>query len=117
MPLLTTELDDAVHVGDVGTELVCEIVEYDETTGADVAVDVSGATELTIYLTKPNGTVLTKTASLDTDGLDGKIVYATISGDLSVAGTWRIQAYVAGVGGWSGSSREASFVVKSSRHG
>jgi hypothetical protein len=108
---------DEIHVGDVGTALVVEIVEWDEDTQAYVAVNISAATTLTIYLTRPNGTVLTKTAVLDTSGTDGKMKYTTVSGDLSAAGRWKIQGYVAGVAGWSGSSLEVPFKVKTSRHG
>lgn len=116
MPALIIN-EDAFHVGDVGAVFVVQVTEWDEDTQAFVAVNISGATTLTIYLTKPNGTVLTKTASLDTTGTDGKMKYTTVSGDLSVAGTWKIQGYVAGVSGWSGSTVETFFKVKASRHG
>lgn len=112
-----TIISERIHVGDVGTGLVVQIVEWDEETQTWVAVDISDATALTIYLTRPSGTTLTKTAALDSDGTDGMLRYDTISGDLSAAGTWRIQGYAAGVDGWSGSSREFTFSVFTSRHG
>jgi hypothetical protein len=105
-------LDPKPHVGDTGLEFVVTIVDED---GAPV--NVSAATEKLVYLTLPDGTVLTKTAAFDTNGTDGKIKYTTQGGDLSARGTWKIQAYVAGAGGFSGSSREATFEVFSSRHG
>ncbi len=105
-------LDARLHLGDTGTELVVAVTDQD-----GEAVDISGASALTIYLTKPDGTVLPKTATLDTDGEDGLMVYVTIAGDLSVKGTWKIQGYVTGAGGWSGSTREAAFEVFGSRHG
>ena len=111
MPILDA-LDEAVHQGDIGTELVVAVTDED-----GEVVDISGATTLTIYLTRPNGTTLTKTAVLDDDGTDGLMRYDTVAGDLIAAGTWRIQGYVAGVGGWSGSTREATFTVRASRHG
>ncbi len=112
MPALDVDLSDEaqLHVGDVGTEIVVTVVDQ-----AGAAVNISGATELTIYLTRPNRTVLTKTAVLDTNGVNGKMKYVTQSGDLSVAGTWKVQGYVAGASGWSGSTREASVEVYKSR--
>lgn len=118
MPTTDPRLSGEFHVGDVGTEVVIQVVEWDEGEGEYVPVNVSAATAKTVYLTKPDGTVLTKTAAFDTTGTDGKIKYATVSGDLSVAGTWKVQGYVAGVGGtWSGSTLETTFVVRKSRHG
>lgn len=108
-------LDAKIHVGDVGTELVGLVVDQDE-----APLDVSGATELVLYLVPPAGSglpTLEKTAVFDTDGTDGLIKYVTQAGDLSVKGTWRIQGYAAGVGGWSGSTREDTFEVFASRRG
>lgn len=98
-----------IRVGDVGTVLVVVIVDE-----AGVAVDVSAATVKTIFLKKPGtgGTVLTKAASLDTTGIDGKIKWTTIAGDLSVPGVWTIQGRVT-VGGATWSSDESEFLVKS----
>lgn len=117
MVLATAVLSQDFHVGDVGTELIVEFVEYDEDTATWVVVDISAATTLTIYLTKSTGTTLTKTAVFDTDGTDGLAKYTTISGDFSIKGTYRIEGFAAGIGGWSGSTREATFQVLASRHG
>lgn len=105
-------LDARIHVGDVGTELVVAVTDQ---LGADV--DLSGASGLTIYLTHPDGTTLAKTAVVDTDGTDGLMKYVTQAGDLSAKGTWKIQGYVSGAGGWSGSTREGTFEVFASRRG
>jgi hypothetical protein len=105
-------LDAKPHVGSVGLELVVFAPDQDGDP-----LDLSGATQLLVYLTRPDGTVLTKTAVLDTDGTDGLFKYVTQSGDLSVKGTWKIQGYVAGVAGFSGPTREAPFEVFASRHG
>lgn len=104
-------LDAVPHVGDVGLPLVVQAVDQD---GA--AINLSSATTLTIYLTKPDGTVLTKAGALDTTGANGMFKYVTQSGDLSAAGRWKIQGYFA-VGSFSGSTREDSFQVNASRHG
>lgn len=102
------DLDAEIHVNDVGTALVVTIPDE---TGSPV--DVSTGTNLKMYLTKPDGTVLTKTAVLDSDGTDGKIKYVTVAGDLSVKGTWKIQAAVT-LGSASWSTRQAPFLVYAS---
>ncbi len=104
-------LDAEIMVGDIGTELVVEATDE----GGEV-VNIASASALTVYLTKPDGTVLTKTGTLDASGTDGLFKYTTVSGDLSVAGTWRIQGRVTlGSARWS--TREATFKVFTSRGG
>ena len=78
-----------VHVDDVGTVFQVTIKDEDE-----VVVDVSNALTKTIYFRKPNGTLLTKTASFVTDGTDGQIKYTTESGDIDAAGNWSLQSFV-----------------------
>jgi hypothetical protein len=77
-----------IHVGDIGT--VITVTLKDDTT----AVDISGATTKTIYLSKPDGTVLAKGATFTSDGTNGKMYYATLAGDLDQPGHWQIQAKV-----------------------
>lgn len=110
------EPDNAIHQGDIGTELVVAVTDED---GA--AVNIASASALTVYLTLPAvGTAapvtLTKTGTLDTTGADGLLKYTTVDGDLSVPGTWHIQARVT-LGGNRWSTRETSFQVKASRGG
>ncbi len=81
---------DIIHVGDVGTVITLTIYEDDGTT----AVNVSAATTKTIYIKKPDGTVITGTASFTTDGSDGKIYYTGASGNFSTPGTYQVQGYV-----------------------
>jgi flavin-dependent dehydrogenase len=84
-----------IRVGDAGTELVVVVVDE---SGA--AVDVSSAGK-TIYLRKPDGTVLTKTAVNDTTGTNGKMKYVTQAGDLDRAGEWEIEGkVVVGANSW-----------------
>jgi hypothetical protein len=61
--------------------------------GATV-LNLSNANNISIIFQKPDGTDLTKTASLTTNGTDGKIKYTTVAGDLDQIGTWQIQARV-----------------------
>lgn len=42
--------------------------------------------------TKPDGTIVTKTAAFVTDGSDGRLRYATEAGFLDVVGTWKVRA-------------------------
>lgn len=55
----------------------------------DSVVDVSGATTLEIKAKKPDGTILTKTATTTTDGTDGDIEFSDDSGELvDTVGDW-----------------------------
>lgn len=78
-----------IHKDDIGVKLRVTIVDDD-----DAAIDISAATTKQIVLKKPNGDILTKTASFEADGSDGIIYYTTISGDLDAIGTWKIQGIV-----------------------
>ena len=77
-----------VHQNDVGTKLLVTVTDNDS------AVDISSATSLSIFLKQPDGDVLEKTATINTDGLDGKMYYLTVLGDLDKAGTYKIQGKV-----------------------
>jgi hypothetical protein len=80
---------DEIHAGDIGT--VLEVTIQDDTSVIDIsAMTLAGS----ILLEKPDGTVLTKTGVLVTDGTDGKVKYTTVADDLDTAGQWRIQASV-----------------------
>jgi hypothetical protein len=57
-------------------------------------LNVSNADDIYIIFQKPDSSDLTKTASLTTNGTDGKIKYTTIAGDLDQIGTWQIQARI-----------------------
>lgn len=99
-----------IHVGDVGTSLVVAVVDE-----AGDPVDVSAATERTIYLTRPDGTILTRTAVNDTTGVDGLIRYDTVANatlpvDFSQSGNWTIEGFVdLGAAEWS--TAATTFVV------
>lgn len=85
-----------VHVADVGTIFEATIRDQDGTV-----VDISAATTKQLLLRKPDGTLLTKVASLTTTGTDGKMQYTTVANDLDQPGLWRIQGYVVvGAGSW-----------------
>ena len=77
-----------IHAGDIGTIFRITIKD------GDSIVDVSNVDSKTIYLQKPDSSTRTKAASYYTDGTDGIIQYATVSGDLDQVGTWQIQARI-----------------------
>lgn len=77
-----------IRVGDIGISFKVIIED------CGIVVDISTASTKEILLYKPDGSVLTKTASFFTDGTDGIIKYDTVSGDINIAGFWRIEAYV-----------------------
>lgn len=78
-----------IRVGDIGTQFLITVNDQD-----NVAVDISSATTIQIILKKPGGTVLTKTALLNSDGTDGKMYYNSVSGDLDECGRWKLQGRV-----------------------
>lgn len=58
------------------------------TTLDGVTWDITGAT-VTLYMRKPDGTLLTKTAAV-TDGDAGVAEYTTSTTDLDVGGPWEL---------------------------
>lgn len=78
-----------VHKDDIGTRF--ELTFKDD----GIVVDISSATVTKeVIFEKPDGTILTKTASFVTDGVDGKLQYVTVSSDIDVAGIWKLQGKV-----------------------
>jgi hypothetical protein len=78
-----------MRVGDVGTKIISQIVDQ-----AGEIIPIGSAITLLMKLRKPDGAVIPKTPTLLTDGTDGKLVYTTISGDIDMAGTWKVQTSV-----------------------
>lgn len=79
---------EEIRVGDIGTSIIVTIKDDGS------AVDVSSATPITFTFCKPNGTNVTKTGVLNTTGVDGKVKYVTVDGDIDLAGTWKYQVTV-----------------------
>ncbi len=78
-----------IHQSDIGTKLLITVKD-----GGSV-VDISSASSLIILIKKPDGTILTRTGVLETDGTDGKMYYIVVAGDLDAAGVYKIQGRVA----------------------
>ena len=84
---------EQAHVNDIGT--IFRVTVYDTTsTGGSTVADISTAETKQMIFKRPDGTTFTKTAVFTTDGSDGNIQYISVDGDLNVAGTWHLQAYV-----------------------
>lgn len=94
---------EEIHVGDIGTI-------FRITVNSDSSpLDISAASTKQIIFRKPDGNIMTKDAAFYTDGTDGIIQYATLEDDLSIAGTWKIQALVAlPSGNWRSSISEVT---------
>jgi hypothetical protein len=93
-----------IHQSDIGTLFVAT-VQQDTSV-----INISAASTLEFVFEKPSGSSMTKTASLYSDGTDGKMEYATVAGDLDETGSWRVQAYVA-LATWQGKSDVHTFEV------
>lgn len=79
---------EQIRVNSYGVDIIITITEDGS------VVNVSSATTKEILIRKPSGTLLTNTASLYTDGTDGKIRYISVSGDFDEEGLHRIQGVV-----------------------
>lgn len=79
-----------VRLNDIGT-----VFEFEIKDGSTV-VDVSGQTTMEIFFLKADGTTkITQNAVFSDDGVDGKIRYVTVSGDLDQVGKgWKRQGHV-----------------------
>jgi hypothetical protein len=77
-----------IHVNDIGTRFLATIKDD------GVVVDVSNASVINMIFKKPDDHVVYKSASLLTDGVDGKIYYDTVAGDLDEAGQYKLQGRV-----------------------
>lgn len=80
---------EEIHIGDIGTVFRCSVCDNTSTI-----INLSSYTSLYLIFQKPDGSTITKDASLYTDGTDGIITYTTVAGDLDLAGIWRMQAYI-----------------------
>lgn len=88
---------EEIRVGDFNTSLVVTIKD------GDSIVDISTATAKYLKLKKPDGVVLQKNTTFLTDGTDGKMQYITVSGDITICGTWKMQGNIELGGGKFGS--------------
>ncbi len=78
---------DNLFIGDTGTQIIL-----------DCGINISSATILHILCRKPDGSKVTWSGVLEGTNT---IKYTVGTGDLDVAGTWELQAYVE-MPGWKG---------------
>ena len=89
-----------IRLGDVNTALGVQVFDlsssvFDPTEDCDPEpLDISGAGTLEIIFQKPDGTPVTETAVLTTDGTDGKMHYLTVADFLDTVGNWKRQGRV-----------------------
>lgn len=105
----------AIFVDDIGTIFQLEFRDYQRVDGVDTdvaALDISGASEITMLFKKPDGTVLTKTLGASEvtkpgGGTDGIAQYVAVTGFLDLHGVWRLEGYVE----LSGTAKHYSAIV------
>jgi hypothetical protein len=105
---MVTCSEKEIHYNDIGTVILVTI--NDCVAGVPTVLDLSSASSLQLIFKSPSSTSVTKTASLYTDGTDGKIFYTSVDGDFEELGTWRIQARIV-IGGGTFRSDIGSFRV------
>lgn len=93
-----------IHLNDIGVQFLVTLKDGDD------VIDISSATTKQILLLKPSLELLTKSATLYTDGTDGKLYYISESGDLNELGTWKLQCKVT-IGTYTWHSDLISFKV------
>lgn len=69
------------------------VIERTLVTPKGVVIPLGGASGLKLWLKYPDGTVTHLTASLSTDGSDGKIRRVSQEGDLSQRGSYQAMFY------------------------
>jgi hypothetical protein len=77
-----------IHVNDIGTRFLATIKD------CDTIVNVSGAPYINFTFKKPDDSLISRSATIYTNGADGKIYYDTVSGDLDQAGLYKLQGQV-----------------------
>lgn len=80
-----------LHIDDVDVPIIFLVRDR---ANKKQPLPLQSATSLQLRFRKPSGDVVVKTASLYTDGSDGKMQYITESGFLDEDGTWSMQAMI-----------------------
>lgn len=79
-----------IHVGDVGTDFNITVLNK-----RGQPVDVSALSGGIIFnFKKPDGTQIERSGSIVGDGTDGIVTYRTISGDIDLHGSWKLQVFL-----------------------
>lgn len=101
--------DAEIHEGDIGVDFIVDIVDQDGNV-----VDLTGATTLELCFLRPDGDPIQRTAvAVTPPGVDGKIHYLSVAGDLTPDGiNWKLQGHVILPGGEEFHSTTETFIVK-----
>ena len=84
------------YVGDVGTDII-----------VDCGVDITGATDTTMKVKKPDGTTVSWTATVYNSNY---LKFTTIADSFDQAGVWKLQSSLT-LGGWTGLGETAEFTI------
>ena len=97
----------AIRVGQIGATIKAQILD-----AKGNPLDVSGADTVVFNMLKPDGTLVTKTATNIHDGTDGHVKWtSTAASDLDVDGEWKYQARATKAGDYDHYTDEARFPV------
>lgn len=100
-------LDNFIQVNDVGLAIQVTVTQGDNVT----PIDLSTASPITIYISRPDNTLISGAASFVTNGKDGKVQYVTQANDLNIQGIYKIQVkYV--ISGLTKHTVKGEFVVE-----
>lgn len=79
-----------IYAGDYGQEIELTFIDVD----TDFVADISGySSAIQMIFTKPDESIVAKTATFKSDGTDGAICYTVESGFL-IAGNWKVRGRV-----------------------
>lgn len=81
-------MSSEIHVNDIGTRFLATI--YDNGN----IVDISSASQIQMIFRRPSDEVFYRVGNLLTSGVDGKVYYDTVAGDLVDVGMHKLQAKV-----------------------
>ncbi len=107
------DLEEELHVGDVGTEFEVAVVEKDPANpGKFKPVDITGATVKNLKFDRGNATGFTKVLTIK-DAAAGLFSYLTEAGTLDKSGDWKAQPEISlpGPPVWTGHAQQFAFTV------
>lgn len=96
--------DNILQVGVIGAQLEVEVLQ--DCAGNILPLQTATLKEITVK--RPDDTTFTRSAIFTTDGSDGLIYIATQVGDITLEGTYYIQAYLE-LPTWQGNSDIGEF--------
>ena len=92
-------------LGDIGNTLILTVLED------DVAKNISNATTKEYFIKRPNEVGVKVIAAFNTTGVDGKLRYIFIAGDLDIVGLYEVQVSLV-TPNWTGKSSSFFFTVR-----